>query len=435
MLLLLSSCSRISSVFYSITLCLFIFFLLRFGCRSRAYTANGKEWERTLPVNVYACVKFLISFYAFFVYAPCVDFVCALFFLFCFDGLFSILSCYFFVAFFFFFILLRSPSIRPWWICFFFVVVVFFCSWSFFIFIYFVMFFFRWILYDSRRWVVIIVVAAATAACFFLGLFHVEYVNGSIYIYFSQFYFSVVAVIGFFFVFVPFIPFDSFALFPIPLLLFLFCFSRVCLIRSSHLNCCACWWFGPLLWKCEKNMPKNDDEWCVLSIGEPRNPKPPLYANTLETAPNKWLLWGFFSCISKPRLPQFLPFYLISWRPRQPYNFQCVSNTAKIEAKVRRNNSQWRKKMSERRLSTIHNWRGKTIHWRTNVNYPMHCVLTQPAKRNQIRCWLLLLFSSLILIKLSRAYKSLARFLISFCTLMVRIHCAVLFHLSTSCGK
>lgn len=102
------------------------------GVRTDGQKNEGaKERTNAADCECMHVLNFLFRFMPF-SFVLCVDFVCALFFLFCFDGLFSILSCYFFL-----FILLRSLSIRPCWMCFF-----FFFSWSFCIFIYFVMFFF-----------------------------------------------------------------------------------------------------------------------------------------------------------------------------------------------------------------------------------------------------------------------------------------------------
>lgn len=94
---------------------------------------------RVRTVNVYACVKFLISFYAFFVLC------CVLLILRCFSYSASMVFFLFFLVI-FFFILLRSPSLSGW--------IGFFFSWSFFyiyLFLLLVCFFFRWILYDSRQ--------------------------------------------------------------------------------------------------------------------------------------------------------------------------------------------------------------------------------------------------------------------------------------------
>lgn len=88
--------SRISSVFYSI--CLYIFFsLLLLRQIRRAEVGASAMWMLYMHVLNFLFRFMPFSFLFFVCAAFSVDFVCALlFFLFCFDGLFSILSCYFF---------------------------------------------------------------------------------------------------------------------------------------------------------------------------------------------------------------------------------------------------------------------------------------------------------------------------------------------------
>lgn len=204
--------SRISSVFYSITLCLlFIYFFLLSSVRlGEPEVGAGAMW-------MCACVKFLISFYAFFVCAvwlPLSLLPVLILYERCFSYSTSMVFFLFFLVIFFYCVFRLSGKSRSVLCC---VLLFFFCSFSLFGCSHIYLFFFSssalnfvWfssvsvcvcIVYSLLLLLLLLVVEMLLYRLFYFILFffpsyffsseafHVEYVNGFIHIYFSQFFF------------------------------------------------------------------------------------------------------------------------------------------------------------------------------------------------------------------------------------------------------